>query len=69
MYILKLLSILLVISGSILFGCGIGLYWNTNPVVSYASIFIMIGMIMLIASIGLLCIGEQYDVIDVIDVK
>lgn len=62
MHGLKLLSIILLISGGTVFAIGLWLYWITNPVSEWASAFTMIGLLFLLGAIILLCIGQQYDV-------
>lgn len=62
MHILKFISIILLLSGVGFFAAGLWLYWTTNPISNWASVLIMIGIIVLLGAIILLIISLQYEI-------
>ena len=61
MHALKFASILLMLAGAAIFGAGLFLYWQTNPISDWASACIMIGLLFLLGSIIMLAVSHQYD--------
>lgn len=62
MHPLKIVSIVLLIAGAIIFTSGLLLFWKSQPPYGWASIFIMIGLLFLLGSIIMLCVAQQYDI-------
>lgn len=61
MHALKFVSILLLISGALIFAAGLFLYWTTDPISGWAGGLIVIGLLFLLGSIIMLCVSLQYD--------
>ena len=61
MHPLKIVSILLLVSGATIFVAGLIVLWKTQPPYGWASILIMIGILFLLGSIIMLCVAQQYD--------
>lgn len=63
MQIFKILSIISLIGGIIIFFGGIWLYWVTDPVLGWASVLVTLGLLFLLIAIIFICLGQEYDVI------
>lgn len=61
MHPLKVVSILLLIAGAIIFAVGVFILWRCQPPYGWASIFIMFGILFLLGAIIMICIAQQYD--------
>jgi len=61
MHVVKIISIILLISGIIVFVGGLIILWRSTPPYGWASILILIGILFLLGAIITLCIGQQYE--------
>lgn len=61
MHPLKIVSIVLLALGAIIFAAGLIILWKAPPPYSWASIYIMLGILFLLGAIIILCVSQQYD--------
>ena len=59
MNVVKIISIILLISGIIVFVGGIIILWRSEPPYGWASVLIFIGILFLLGANITLCIGQQ----------
>jgi hypothetical protein len=58
---IKVISVLILLLGIAALTVGLIIYWYTLPVSPWASVLVLIGILLMLGAIILLCIGIHYD--------
>ena len=61
MHPLKIVSIVLLLTGAVVLAAGLIVMWTTQPPYGSASVLITLGILFLLGSIIMLCVSQQYD--------
>ncbi|CAH6420255.1 Hypothetical protein HVR_LOCUS1143 [uncultured virus] len=61
MHWLKIVSIILVIAGTIIFVAGLILLYFGNPPYGTVSALLIIGLLFILGAIIMLCVAQEYD--------